>query len=336
MSMKMKTDISIALCTYNGERFLRDQLESFVKQTVLPYEMVVCDDCSSDLTVDILEKFADRAPFPVRIIRNESNLGLIKNFSKAASLIEGNYIAFSDQDDIWLPDKLEACYYLMRRAEETYGSHIPILVHSDLYMIDEHRQVISSSYLKMLGLKHRGTDPLKTLLARNFVLGCTCLCNRILIKESLPFPEIITNHDGWLAMIAASRGKILFIRDAKVLYRQHGGNVTAWTTSFSYWNYFKSLVNRRIDKERASTSLVAFLDQAKVLKKHLISLSPSEAPHFLDIYIDAVEKGGIRSSFKLILSGIHQPGFVPNLLFLYRIARAKHVALLRSSDPKTL
>ena len=98
---------SIAMCTYNGERFLSEQLNSFAAQTVLPDELVVCDDSSTDGTLEILEDFRRKAPFPVRIYRNEKNLGFMKNFEKSASLCEHPIIFLSDQDDIWLPEKVE-------------------------------------------------------------------------------------------------------------------------------------------------------------------------------------------------------------------------------------
>ena len=105
--MSRPLTISIALCTYHGERFLQEQLDSFLQQTRLPDELVVCDDGSTDLTVPILEAFGVQAPFPVRLSINSQNLGFTKNFEKAISLCRGEIIAMSDQDDVWLPEKLE-------------------------------------------------------------------------------------------------------------------------------------------------------------------------------------------------------------------------------------
>lgn len=98
--------ISIAMCTYNGERFIQEQLDSFLKQSRLPDELVVCDDGSQDMTISILEDFCRRAPFPVRIFINSANLGYSRNFEKAMSICRGDIIAFSDQDDVWKPQKL--------------------------------------------------------------------------------------------------------------------------------------------------------------------------------------------------------------------------------------
>lgn len=93
------TTISTAMCTYNGEKYLREQLESIARQTLLPNELVVCDDCSSDETVEIIQDFSRNAPFSVRLMINENNLGFAKNFEKAITLCSGEIIVLSDQDD---------------------------------------------------------------------------------------------------------------------------------------------------------------------------------------------------------------------------------------------
>lgn len=98
--------ISVAMATYNGARFLSEQLESLARQSELPCELVICDDGSTDETLQVLGRFADQAPFPVRVVRNDRNLGFADTFLRAASLCEGDAIAFCDQDDVWLPNKL--------------------------------------------------------------------------------------------------------------------------------------------------------------------------------------------------------------------------------------
>ncbi|MGA8529432.1 MAG: glycosyltransferase, partial [Acidobacteriaceae bacterium] len=101
--------ISVAMATYNGEKYIREQLDSIARQSLLPYELVVTDDGSTDGTLEMVEDFARSAPFPVKIHRNDVRLGFADNFFKAASLCEGELIAFSDQDDVWLEDKLSVC-----------------------------------------------------------------------------------------------------------------------------------------------------------------------------------------------------------------------------------
>jgi rhamnosyltransferase len=323
--MNTNPRISIALCTYNGEKYLLQQLNSFLEQTLLPFELVACDDASSDSTCKLLEEFSHKAPFPVRIVRNQHNLGLTQNFSQAARLCSGQYIAFSDQDDIWLPDKLEQYYLLMRKAEEEYGTDIPLLVHSDLSLINTENRMIAPSCMKVLHMRHEPIDPLKTLLVRNFVYGCTSLCNRKLIEESIPFPDVITNHDGWCALIAASHGRIIFHPKALVLYRQHESAVT--DDAASPYN-IRSLY-RRLNPKRGVTTLLGLLHQAEELEKRLNDISCS-VPSYLLIYIRALQEGGLLNAIRVVLlMRIRTQGIIPNILFFFRIARGSHIKYIK-------
>src|ERR1700678_75351 len=136
MSLSGRNRISVALCTYNGERFLSQQLASVQQQTRLPDEVVVCDDQSTDGTVEMVRAFAASVSFPVRIFENERNLGFAANFERAIGLCEGNLIALSDQDDIWYPVRLE-------RSEQEFTAHPEAgLVFSDADVIDDSNQLV--------------------------------------------------------------------------------------------------------------------------------------------------------------------------------------------------
>lgn len=323
--MNTNPRISIALCTYNGEKYLLQQLNSFLEQTLLPFELVACDDASSDSTCKILEEFSHKAPFPVRIVQNVHNLGLRKNFSQAAGLCSGQYTAFSDQDDIWFPDKLEQCYLLMRKAEEEYGTDKPLLIHSDLSLINAENRMIAPSCMKVLHMRHEHIDPLKTLLVRNFVFGCTSLCNRKLMEESIPFPDVITNHDGWCALIAASHGRIIFHPTALVLYRQHESTVTDSATSpYNIRSLFK-----RLNPKRNDTAMLGFLYQAVELEKRLNDIS-CPVPSYLRIYIRALQEGGLLSAIRVVLfMRIRTQGIIPNILFFFRISRGSYIKYIK-------
>ncbi len=137
--------VSIALCTYNGEKHFPEQLKSISRQSCLPDELVVCDDCSTDSTLKILEDFSRTVPFEVRIFNNETNLGPAGNFAKAISLCQGKWIFLCDQDDRWLPDKIKTSSEKLARMEETFGQDMPLLVHTDAIVADEDMQELSSS-----------------------------------------------------------------------------------------------------------------------------------------------------------------------------------------------
>ncbi len=226
------TRISIALCTYNGERYLAELLQSLASQRLRPWELVVCDDCSTDSTLSILEEFGRSAPFRVSITSNTENLGVIKNFEKAFSLCTGDYIAPCDQDDVWLPEKLEklaAC--LQGCSGENNDS--PVLVHANLELVDDNLESTGKSYLQHQGLKLTHADQYRTLLVQNYIPGCSMLFSTDLLSRALPIPDSAVMHDWWLALIASLTGKICFEPSTTVLYRQHKGNLVGSQSRFS-------------------------------------------------------------------------------------------------------
>ncbi len=211
--------ISIALCTYNGELFLARQLASIQQQTVLPYELVICDDCSTDNTIEIVRDFAASVLFPVRIFRNEHNLGFVANFERAIGLCQGDLIALSDQDDIWYPTRLE-------RAQLAFAEHPEVgLVFSDADIIDDQDRLTGKRLWLNFGfagdLKQRLLAGDYTVLVRNrFVTGATVMFRSRLRANCLPFGSGWL-HDEWLAPTAAAVADVLPIDSPLIRYRIH-------------------------------------------------------------------------------------------------------------------
>jgi glycosyltransferase involved in cell wall biosynthesis len=199
-------------------------LESIFQQSMQPAELVVIDDCSSDATGDIVEAFAARAAFPVRFYRNESPLGIVKNFEKAMSLAYGDYIALADQDDVWLPGKIEALARALSKVEDEVGVGTPILVHTDLRLVAANGELIAPSFFRAQGIRTVHPSPLAELSVQNYVTGCASMVNRALLSIALPFPEHAIMHDWWLALVAASCGEVKTLNEATIEYRQHGKN----------------------------------------------------------------------------------------------------------------
>jgi glycosyltransferase involved in cell wall biosynthesis len=209
----LSTLVSIAVCTYNGEKHLEEQLESLVNQTYLHKEIIVVDDCSSDQTVSILEKYSSIYPF-FHFSVNEKNLGYVKNFEKAILLCKGNYIALSDQDDIWLLNKVE-------EQVKNIGEHA--LIYHDSTFINEEGDTMEG-YLSDTYTLYSGKKPLPFLFF-NCVSGHSLLFNRIILPDLIPFPESYF-HDRWLALIASERGGVKLMRGCFVKYRQHVASTT--------------------------------------------------------------------------------------------------------------
>jgi len=220
--MKMKSNISVAMTTYNGERFLEAQIDSILSQTLPPDEIIVCDDISNDRTLAILNKYQKKSFLQYHI--NKRRLGVIENFKKAVSLTKPrNYIALSDQDDIWLPEKLDIQCEKLCKIDDTVT---PALVYSDLHLIDENNGLINESFWNELGTDVYNHS-FKTLLFGNYILGCTSMFNSAMKPFFTDIPnQLALNHDAWTGLIAYSFGKVSEIGIPLVKYRKHAANVT--------------------------------------------------------------------------------------------------------------
>lgn len=203
--------ISIAMATYNGEKYLAEQLDSLVAQTLRPCEIIICDDCSRDSTMGILRQYEGKYPKLIKVYANNSNLGYVKNFEKAMNLCTGEYIALSDQDDVWVPSKLEK---LVARIGDC------AMVHSDAILVDKDNNEISPSFSD--ALNKIGTPCFLELLNRSQITGCTMMCKRDKFPEVFSFPKGIP-HDYYLSFLAAEKG-IAYEPEPLVRYRQHDKN----------------------------------------------------------------------------------------------------------------
>ena len=215
----MKT--SVALCTYNGEKFLKQQIDSILEQTKQVDEIVVCDDGSKDSTLQILEDYRNRYPNLFRIYSNENNLGSIKNFEKAIGLCTYEIIFLSDQDDIWLPEKVaEYCEYFQNHPE------IEVLA-SNGFGIDEEGKVLDVFTLWDIIVEQKKMDPQFSYFeilnfVGNFATGASMAFRKEFIAECFPFPIIRDlHHDGWIALVAVSKNSLELLPGKYFKYRKH-------------------------------------------------------------------------------------------------------------------
>jgi glycosyltransferase involved in cell wall biosynthesis len=218
--MTVSNRISVALCTYNGERFLSGQLASIALQTRLPNELVVCDDRSTDSTLSMVREFAATVAFPVRIFENERNLGYAANFESAIRRCNGDLIALSDQDDIWYPTRLE-------RSEQEFNQHPETgLVFSDADIMDEQGLLVGETLWQRIGFagqrKHDLLSGNFVILAKHrFVTGATVMFRASLRDRCLPIGAGWI-HDEWIAMIVAAYSDLGPIDQPLIRYRTHG------------------------------------------------------------------------------------------------------------------
>lgn len=238
--------ISIALCTFNGAAFLAEQLNSLRAQSRLPDELVVCDDGSTDTTITILENFSKIAPFPVHIHRNPATLGACENFIKAIGLCRGDFIALSDQDDIWQPNKL---LHALNMIQQT-GNPSSTLYCSRLLYVNANLKPIGLSPIPhVIGLSNA--------VVENIATGCSVVfggdIRRLMLRGT---PNEMIMHDWWAYLVAATFGQVIYDPDPSVLYRQHGNNVAGREPKpLKIWNRTKWLVQRLLADNRGMDSL---------------------------------------------------------------------------------
>ena len=284
------TSISVVIATYNGEKYLQAQLDSILQQTMLPAEIIVCDDCSTDGTVKILQKYKEQGVLQYYI--NSSTLGVVENVKKAVTFAqEGNYIALCDQDDIWMPHKLKTLHDVLKEEEEkNQNISIPCIVYSDIILVDEHENVINSSFWNELS-HDKHTHCLHTLLFGNFVTGCSVMFNAATKKHFNAIPKHIL-HDVWLAFVGYTLGRIKTIKMPLVYYRQHANNVnynkenikkTKWQARIKRFNNIFTK-NNYLEEEYfiAETFLLQYSNEISISKQKTIRqfLFTRKLPYF--------------------------------------------------------
>ena len=202
--------ISIAMATYNGAQYIQKQLESFIDQTIKPYEIIISDDCSTDNTLKIINDFREKVPFKVNVIVNSKNLGYTGNFNSALMNTTGDVIFLSDQDDVWYPNKIEHMLNVME------GKPNNLVYMNDALLTDSN---LNSKHLTKYGqIKSAGLSDSK------FVMGCCCMVRRELLNFCLPIPFNLKGHDDWIVGIAEGIQQKYIDKTTLQYYRRHEYN----------------------------------------------------------------------------------------------------------------
>lgn len=214
--------VTVLLAVFSGEKYLREQIESILNQTVNDIKIVIRDDGSTDSSPEIIGEYAQKYPEKIFVFSGAPTGGAAANFGEMLKAVDDDYIMFSDQDDVWFPDKVRKTLDLMLKTENG-DNDIPVLVHTDLVVTDSRLKVISDSFFDYQRIFPEGLS-LNRLLVQNYVTGCTVMINRALKNRALPIPKGAAMHDWWLALSAAAFGRIATVKEQTIYYRQHGSN----------------------------------------------------------------------------------------------------------------
>lgn len=213
--------IDVLLPTYNGEKYVKEQIESILNQTYKNIRLIISDDCSTDNTVQIVKEYEEKDN-RVKVIVQEENLGVIKNIEFLLNQVQADFYMLSDQDDFWMPQKIEKTFEKLKEKNAD-------LVFGDLEVVDEKLNKIHSSFNDFMLLsrkieKYINTDRLNYLY--NCITGCTILSKKELLSKILPLPKSskYVLHDHWIGLVASLNGKVAYIQETYIKYRQHGNN----------------------------------------------------------------------------------------------------------------
>lgn len=305
----------ILLSTYNGEKWIKELLESLKLQSLKNWTLLVRDDGSNDKTVDILKNFSKNDSRLILIEDSLGNLGPTQSFSKLLEIslsYPQEHVFFCDQDDIWLTHKLETLSKTLNDYEFALGRETPILLHSQLKTIDESGQTLNASYHNQMNFDPEfSQEKLSHLLVQNFVVGCSSAINKSLAKIASPIPKHALMHDWWCALIACTLGKIVFVDEALTLYRVHSGNASGAGKKNRILDFFNKpqkyfeLIEQRIA-------------QAKELSQRLHSRTLNNKNpkiFYLNTFIKTLEDKSLNAFFKSRNLDLQMQGIDRSLFF---------------------
>lgn len=275
----MGVEIEILLATYNSAGFLAQTVDSILQQDMTDWRLLISDGGSTDATSEIIGECTQKYPDKIIFIAFENLLSVCSNFSFLLSRSRSEHIMFCDHDDVWLPHKISSTFQAMKMAEQQYGTDMPLLVFTDMKVVDQNLKVFNDSNLKYQNLNPQNTA-LNRLLMQNVPSGCTMMINRALADLCKPIPPQAVMHDHWVSLVAAAFGKIVFLDEPTMLYRQHSDNY--YGASCYGWGHFYRRYRQGIDAAR--NRLQQYIDQAIVFySRYAQSLQPQQRQMFEDL-----------------------------------------------------
>lgn len=298
----MKTKkVEILLATYNGEQYLREQLESIVNQEYENWVVRACDDASTDDTYNILKEYQEKYPDKIFLTRNEKGFGSAKkNFMNLMKNSSCDYVMCCDQDDVWLPNKISLTLQEMQKNE---NNGIPVLVHTDLKVVDSDLNVLSESFFEHSNF--RKEFGLNEILIQNFVTGCTMMMNRSMVTLMTRVEECdkILMHDWVASILATSVGKVAFVDIPTMLYRQHAVN------SVGAKKYGLALFVSKLKEAKMRQALVDTTVQASVIAELYQDKLDKEKYEFIQQYGTIWEKNKVQRIRFYLKNRVLKKGF---------------------------
>ena len=297
--------ISILMTSFNGERFIGEQIASLLAQTLQDFKLYIQDDKSTDNTFAIVEKYAEKHPDKIHAAQNTENSGCAKlNYIRMMIAHKNDYLMLCDQDDVWLPDKIEVTLAKMREMEAKYGAKTPLLVHTDLRVVDNELETISPSFKAAMNANYEKTK-LHNQVIQNTLTGCTVMYNRVLAELITEAPTFMAMHDWWLMLIASAFGEIGSLDKQTILYRQHSENEIGAkdVRTLSY------KINRVLNRAEIKEALSSTYAQAQGFLDVFNNSLSADQKKLLEAYIDIPNHYKLARIIIVFRLGVFKNGF---------------------------
>jgi glycosyltransferase involved in cell wall biosynthesis len=317
--MDKEPQITILLASYNGAKYIAEQIESIIKQTYTNWQLFIRDDGSTDNSVDIIKSYCSSDARIHLITDSLGNLGSVGNFSALMQHIQHikGYTMFSDQDDIWLPEKIETTLNAMLDLEAKHSADHPLLVYTNFVYVDESLNPIASkkdfsaTKIKHLKLSH--------LLVQNPVYGCTMMINKKLLLLVGTIPAVAENHDYWIALTASAFGKIKYLDNKTILYRQHGKNISPHHDNNSLFKRAERIFIEKKNFEDVNFKIV----MAKKFKKTYHHQLNKQQLRLIDNFLNFTFNKSFSLFIKNIKNGLRRQTLSQTILFYLTILLSK-------------
>ena len=290
----MNTSISIAMCVCEPKKkHLLAQLDSIANQTLLPNELIVCDDSKAPQE-ELFRQWGQASEINIVYEHNKKTLGIVSNFSNALQKTTGQYILLCDQDDIWESNKIQETVASIKQNEG--DGNLPILFHSDLSLLSESAKTLKSSFMEKQRIRGGKDNLLGVLVLHNVVTGCSAGMNRSLVEKALPIPKTAVVHDWWLALVATNCGQIIFDKRKLIKYRLHDQNAIGLRPLFSFEN-----IKRLMQVNHIGIEFSKVVKQNQAFQQKFKQELPLEMNLFFDdltvggfVLINSAKKSGVR------------------------------------------
>lgn len=309
--------IDILLTTYNGDKYLQEQIDSILNQTYRNWKLIVRDDGSTDNTTKIIEGYRNLIPDRIVVLKDDlGNLGTSNNFAKLLEHSQSDYIMLADQDDIWLPRKIQLTYNKMRHLVEKYGDDMPLLVYTDMKIADANMCVIHDSFWNRIKLDPKRARSLARSLVFNVTSGATIMINRKLRDLSLPLPADIFFHDSWLGLISTALGKNDYVPEATLLQRIHATNIAGFQSNASVSAIVKQFRDLSRLKCEAKAYLIGTQKQAMALLSRYKDILNDKDFEMISTYANLDSYNPVAKRFYILKHGFWWYGIIRNVALL--------------------